>query len=142
MYRSVRGLLELVATVLTAAVVGFGVPLGWVYIGSQLQGDDGASSLSFTVAVATLAGIVVSYLVIMYGAGWLILRRSRSEQGQSGRRQADSWARRSAETRGRQRGRNSSAVGIEQVFVYTTLIVAGAFWIWFLFFAGSPLPSQ
>lgn len=133
--------MELVATIGTATVVGFGVPLGWVWIGSQLQGDDGASSLSFSVAVATLAGIIANYVAIMYAAGWLIARRER-DAARGARGQVDSWAHRRAEGRGPQRRRDPGAVGIEQVFVYTTLIVAAIFWIWFLFFAGSPLPNQ
>ena len=32
--------------------------------------------------------------------------------------------------------------GIETVFVGTTLIVTAAFWLWFIFLAGSPLPTQ
>jgi hypothetical protein len=32
--------------------------------------------------------------------------------------------------------------GIERLFVVTTMIVFAAFWLWFAFKAGSPLPSQ
>lgn len=136
-----HGSLVLVATVVVAALVGFGVPLGWVWIGSQLQGDDGVSSLSFSVAVATLAGIIASYVAIMYVAGWVIARSTRGEL-EGPRRPADSWARRSSEEHGPRGARRGNSAAVEQVFVYTTLIVAAAFWIWFLFFAGSPLPNQ
>ena len=36
----------------------------------------------------------------------------------------------------------SAMGGIERVFVVTTIIVTVAFWLWFAFKAGSPLPNQ
>ena len=38
--------------------------------------------------------------------------------------------------------RGSAMGGIERLFVVTTMIVFAAFWLWFAFKAGSPLPSQ
>ena len=38
--------------------------------------------------------------------------------------------------------RNRPDGTVEAVFVGTTLIVTAAFWLWFLFIAGSPLPNQ
>jgi hypothetical protein len=32
--------------------------------------------------------------------------------------------------------------GVERVFVVTTIVVTLAFWIWFAFESGSPLPNQ
>ncbi len=32
--------------------------------------------------------------------------------------------------------------GVERVFVVTTIVVTIAFWLWFAFKAGSPLPNQ
>jgi hypothetical protein len=31
---------------------------------------------------------------------------------------------------------------IERIFIVTTMIVTVAFWLWFAFEAGSPLPNQ
>jgi hypothetical protein len=42
----------------------------------------------------------------------------------------------------RQRPGASSMGNVERVFVVTTMIVTAAFWLWFAFKAGSPLPNQ
>ena len=38
--------------------------------------------------------------------------------------------------------RRSAIDGVERVFVVTTIVVTIAFWLWFAFKAGSPLPNQ
>jgi hypothetical protein len=38
--------------------------------------------------------------------------------------------------------RGSAMGGIERLFVVTTMLVTVAFWLWFAFKAGSPLPNQ
>ena len=42
----------------------------------------------------------------------------------------------------RQADRRETVDGVERVFVVTTMVVSVAFWIWFAFAAGSPLPNQ
>lgn len=141
--RPISDIAVLVATVVAAALIGFGIPLLWVWIGSQLQGDSGATTLSFTVAVAILVGIIASYAAVLYAAGWLMTRLEprAGEQRQRGTAR-EPWLRGMSDTKTAARG-GSSMSPIERVFVVTTLIVTGAAWVWFLFFAeGGGLPSQ
>ena len=136
--RSVLSVLGLGLTVIAAAAMGFGVPLAWLWIGSQLQAENGATSVSFWVAVAILFGIIVSYVGLLYLAGVVM-----AFFGGDGERKATSnspWMRGMTDTR--QRTTQDSMGGIERVFVVTTVIVSVAFWLWFAFKAGSPLPNQ
>ena len=48
-------LITFVATVVAAVIIGFGVPLGWIWIGSQLQTGSGASTVNFSVAMVILS---------------------------------------------------------------------------------------
>ena len=126
----------LVVTVAAAVVIGFGVPLLWIWIGSLLEGDDGVTTLSFSVLVAVLGGIIVTYVAALYGAAWV---QSRLENAPD-RPTRSPWLRSTRDTPYRAGGAQLGP--LERVFVVTTLLVSGAFWIWFLFFAGSSLPNQ
>jgi hypothetical protein len=135
MRRAVVDVAILVATVVGAAVIGFGVPLLWIWIGSILEGDDGVSSVSFAVAMAVLAGIISTYVLAMYLGAWLQSRLADAPQ----RPDRAPWLRSMRDTPHRA---GSEQLGpLERVFVVTTLLVSAAFWVWFLFFAGSSLPN-
>lgn len=132
-----KGVLTFVLTMVAAVAIGFGVPLGWVWIGSQLQSDNGAGPVSWTVAMVILFGIIFTYVGLLYLATFTMGRmESRGEADHAPERAP--WMRGMTETRGRQ----GAMAGIERVFVVTTLLVTVAFWLWFAFLAGSPIPSQ
>jgi hypothetical protein len=136
MRRAAVDVVILIATVVAAAVIGFGVPLLWVWIGSMLQGDDGVSSVSFVVAVAVMAGIITTYVMAMLFGAWIQDRVAHSPDEVT----RAPWLRSMRDTPYRS---SASKLGpLERVFVVTTLLVSGAFWVWFLFFAGSSLPNQ
>lgn len=137
--RSVTNALVLILTLVAAVIIGFGVPLGWVWIGSQLQGGQGASELSFSVVVAMLFGIIITYVVVLWIAG-IIMVRTGAVDGDRPATAQNPWMRGMTDTR--QRATRDTMGGIERLFVSATMIVSAAFWIWFLFFAGSSLPSQ
>lgn len=137
------GIGVLIATIVVAAVVGFGVPLAWVWIGAQVQGGSGATNLSFAVAMIIFFGIVLTYGFVLYIAGWVISWIERepdpSKQKSTAR---EPWMRGMTDTRAvKPRGADKTS-GVETVFVGTTLIVFAAFWIWFFVAAGSSLPTQ
>lgn len=142
--RPIGELLSLAATIVVAAIVGFGVPAAWLWIGSQLQGESGATSLDFSVAIAILFGIIITYAGILYIAGWLMARTEPATSTTQQRGTARSpWMRGQTDTRTVYRGQGPQMSSIERVFVTTTLIVTGAAWVWFLFFAeGGGLPNQ
>jgi hypothetical protein len=141
---SFRGISVLVATVVVAAIVGFGIPLGWVWIASQVQGGSNSSSLEWSSAMLIMFGIIFTYAIVLYVAGWVITRVEPDSE-EARRQQSTSrspWMRGMTDTRAIRPKGADRVWGIETVFVGTTLIVTAAFWLWFIFLAGSPLPTQ
>ena len=93
-----------------------GVPLGWLWIGSQVQ----ASASLGTALMVTMAGILVSIFVLVAGLSWL-----------------NRWHAELMEARGM--AVRSSA--LEVILVSSAGIAVVGFGIWFFGFAGaSPLP--
>lgn len=136
---TIRAVATLALTVFAAALIGFGVPLGWIWIGSQLQGGSGATNLHFSVAMAILFGIIFSYVLLLYLAGLVMSLFDVGEQRAPATARSP-WMRGQTDTR--QANQRESVNGVERVFVVTTMIVTVAFWLWFAFKAGSPLPNQ
>jgi len=137
--RAVGQLITFIATVVAAAIIGFGVPLAWVWIGSQLQSGSGASTVSFSVAMVILFGIILTYVLLLYLAG-VVMALFGPREGPGGVQPRAPWMRGMTDTRQIRRGPTMG--GIERLFVVTTMLVTVAFWLWFAFKAGSPLPSQ
>lgn len=139
--RAVEQLVTFVATVIAAVLIGFGVPLAWVWIGSQLQSGSGASTVNFSVAMVILFGIILTYVLLLYLAGIVMAYFGPRESASTGPPRARApWMKGMTDTREIRRG--SAMGGIERLFVVTTILVTVAFWLWFAFKAGSPLPSQ
>jgi hypothetical protein len=94
-----------------------GVPIGWLWIGSQMQGS--SSSLGTALAV-TMAGIIISITVLI----WILLRLNRLHYGL---------------LESRDRAPHSTA--LEVILVSSAGIAIVGFGVWFFLFAGaSPLP--
>ena len=136
--RAFLSVIAIVLTIIAAAVIGFGVPLLWIWIGSQLQGDTGATNVDFSVAMAVLFGIIATYVLLLYLAGVVMHRVDRAAEARPGSSRAP-WMRGMTDTR---RPGANSMTSVERVFVVTTMLVTAAFWLWFAFKAGSPLPNQ
>lgn len=135
--KAAKGLIVNAVTVVAAIVIGFGVPLAWLWIGSQMQGERGATTLSFSVAILILAGIIVTYVAVLFLAGWVMARFGVAATTTGPTRAP--WMQGMTESH----SKNAGVSGVERLFVLTTLIVSGAFWVWFLFFAeGGGLPNQ
>jgi hypothetical protein len=137
--RAVGQLITFVSTVVAALIIGFGVPLGWIWIGSQMQSGSGASTVNFSVAMVILFGIIITYVLLLYLAG-IVMAYFGPRQGAGTQATRAPWMRGMTDTRQVKQG--SAMGGIERLFVVTTMIVFAAFWLWFAFKAGSPLPSQ
>lgn len=136
--RAITSVFTFMLTIVAAIAIGFGVPLAWLWIGSQLQGDTGATNLNFSVAMAILFGIIASYVLLLYLAGIVMSVLASSADDSPGPRAP--WMRGMTDTRPHQRQQSLGTV--ERVFVVTTMIVTAAFWFWFAFESGSPLPNQ
>lgn len=94
-----------------------GVPLGWLWIGSQVQGS---ASLG-TALMVTMLGILVTIMLTVTALGWLNRRHALLQ-----------------ERRDRPLGRSSA---LEVMLVSSAAIAIVGFGIWFFLFAGtSPVP--
>ena len=139
--RALGQIATFVSTVIAAVIIGFGVPLAWIWIGSQMQSGSGASTVNFSVAMVILFGIIITYVLLLYLAGIaLAFFGPRGDPGVGAQAHRAPWMRGMTDTRELKHG--SAMGGIERLFVVTTMIVFVAFWAWFAFKAGSPLPSQ
>jgi len=138
--RLVYSVATFAATVVAAALIGFGIPVGWLWIGSQLQAGKGATTVDFSVAMIVLFGIILSYILLLYLAGIIMALFERVERGPAPSGPRAPWMQGQTETR--PGPRRDVFSGVERLFVVTTIVVTVAFWLWFAFEAGSPLPNQ
>ena len=98
-------------------VLWVGVPLGWLWIGSQVQ----ASASLGTALMVTMLGIMVSVVAVVVVLGWLNRRHLALQ-----------------ERRNRPLGRSSA---LEVMLVSSGGMAVLLFAIWFFLFAGaSPVP--
>ena len=111
-----------------------GIPVGWLWIGSQVQSDSGQAS--FGLYLGILLGIIIS----MVAMGKLLS----SLNGVYGRLTGSEvvrvrlpWHR---SLRGEEEGRPQRQI-LDVVMVISVMTAGFAFLIWFLFFAGSSLPG-
>lgn len=130
--KTVRFVLEVCAAVL----VGAGIPLFWIWVGSQIQGSRGAQSVEASTAVIIILGILVSYTVVLIIAG-AIQARIRPEQRRPRTRYP--WMRSMRDEP--YRPGTSKLTPVEAVFVGTATVATVAMLIWFFALAGSPLPN-
>jgi hypothetical protein len=124
-------------TLVGALLIGFGVPLFWIFIASQFYGKTGAVNGPVAAFIGT--GILVSYYGLLLIASWARARMIR-RQAQPGRGQRASWNRSMRDTPF-QPGHHRSDP-IERLFIATAIVSLVAFLIWFAFFAGAPFPSS
>jgi hypothetical protein len=125
-----RFVLEIVA----AIVVGIGVPLFWIWIGSVVQGSRGAQGVEASTAIVLVLGILISYTVILIIAGAI---QGRNQTTRPPTRYP--WNRSMRDEPYRPGAGKLSPV--EAVFVGTAIVASVAMLVWFFAFAGNPLPS-
>lgn len=128
-----RFFLEIAAAVL----VGAGVPLLWIWIGSLIQGSRGAQSVEASTALIMVVGIIVSYVIVLFIASAIQARNADEDETRGPSRYP--WMRSMRDEPYRPGTQKLSPV--EAVFVGTAVVASIAMLIWFFAFAGSPLPS-
>jgi len=115
---SSSGLLLLMIMFVGSLVLWVGVPLAWLWIGSQVEGA--TQSLGAALAVAIL-GVAVSIVVIVPALGWL------------NRLHEELRVARGFESHGQ--------TALEAVLVVSAAVALTAFVVWFFVFSGSsPVP--
>jgi hypothetical protein len=123
--------------VAAAVVIGAGIPLLWVWIGSLIQAARGAQAVEAGTALAMVVGILASYVVVLFIAS-AIQAHNRSEEEAAGPVRYP-WNRSMRDEPYRPGSGKLSPV--EAVFVGTAIVASIAMMIWFFAFAGSPLPT-
>jgi hypothetical protein len=124
-------------TIVGALLIGFGVPLFWIFIASQFYDKTGAVNGPVAVFIGT--GILVSYYGLLVIASWVRARMLRRHM-QPGRDRRSSWNRSMRDTPYRPGQQRSDP--IERLFIATAIVSLIAFLIWFALFAGAPFPNS
>ena len=131
--RPARFVIEIVA----ALLIGAGVPLLWIWIGSLISSSRGASRVEAATAIVIAVGIIVTYIVVVLIAAAIQARTNPQEPGP--RHTRHPWLRSMRDEPYRPGTEKLSPV--EAVFVGTAIVASIAMMIWFFAFAGSPLPA-
>jgi hypothetical protein len=135
--RAPKTALRVIAEIVAAILIGAGVPLLWVWIGSLIQSSRGATHVEASTAIVMTVGIIVTYVLVMIVAAAI---QSRGEPEVPGPRHSrHPWLRSMRDEPYRPGTTKLSPV--EAVFVATAVIASIAMMIWFFVFAGSPLPT-
>jgi hypothetical protein len=111
------GVLLLLMMLVAGLVLWIGVPLGWLYVGSQVQG---ATDSIGTAILVMLVGVVVSIVAVVPILGWL------------NRKHLELRAARGLDTHGQ--------TALEAVMTVSVVVAVVAFVIWFFVIVG-PGPS-
>ena len=127
-----RFVLEIAAAVL----IGAGVPLLWIWIGSLIQGSRGAQHVEGSTAAILIVGILVTYIVILMIAAAIQGRDSDDEDHAPARYPWNRSMRDEPYKPG-----SGKLTPVEAVFVGTAVVASIAMVIWFFALAGSPLPT-
>jgi hypothetical protein len=112
-----------------------GIPVGWLWIGSQIQSSDSGQA-SFGLYLGILLGIIVSMVAMgkfLQGLNGVYGRLTGSEIV----RVRLPWHR---SLRGEDEGRPPRQI-LDVVMVISVMTAGFVFLVWFLFFAGSSLPG-
>lgn len=125
-----------VVEIAAAALIGAGVPLAWIWIGSLIQSSRGAQQVEGSTAAILFVGILGTYVLILMIAGAI---QARSENGDERAPTRYPWNRSMRDEPYRPGTQKLSPV--EAVFVGTAVVASIGMLIWFFAFAGSPLPT-
>ncbi len=139
----IRGISVLISTIVVAALVGFGIPIAWLWIGAQVQGSFSSTSLDWSVAMLILFGMIITYVIVLYIAGFVISVLEHDPEPSKQKTTArNPWMRGMTDTRAVKPRGADRTWAVETVFVGTTLIVTLVVMILFFALANSPLPTQ
>jgi multisubunit Na+/H+ antiporter MnhC subunit len=124
------------AILVGAVLLGFGVPVFWLWVASQIYGQTGA--VNGGVAAFIFFAILLSYCFALLVASWV---RARLGHGAAEAQQIKRavWNRSMRDSQ--YKPGDHRADFVERLFVATTIVVGIGFLIWFAFFAGAPFPS-
>jgi len=128
--RALKTIWVLVAAAACAAVFGVGVPLFWVWVGSQLQ-DSADQGIGMLAAAVVILGPLASYFVLVSLAA-----RFRFSQPADAHREPQRMAWNRSRDEIRRRARYTTT--FEQIVLSAILIVGAGFEVWYFFLAKCP----
>lgn len=120
-----RGIGIVLAACLSAAVLGAGVPMAWIWLASRVESTTG-NGVSSLAALIVILGPLATYAVFVMVAG-----RFTAGQRQHDRPARMAWNR----SRDEIRQSGPQVTTFDQVVILATLIIAVCFEVWFFFFA-------
>jgi hypothetical protein len=118
-----------------SVMLWLGIPIGWLWIGSQVQSD--SQNTGFGPYFLVIFGIVISVFLVTKLLAWLNRRYARVSGADDVVRVRPPWYR---SMRGEEDSRPPRSV-LDVVMVISVSIAVTAMTIWFFFFAGSSLPT-
>jgi hypothetical protein len=127
---------RLVLEIVAAVLIGAGVPLLWIWIGSLIQSSRGAQHVEGSTAAILFVGIIASYVIVLMIASAI---QARSQAGEDRAPTRYPWNRSMRDEPYKPGAQKLTPV--EAVFVGTAIVASIAMLIWFFAFAGSPLPT-
>ena len=125
------------ATSFIAVNIWTGAPLLALWIGSRAVGQ---MTLSMSAVVIVVGALAVMDLAL----GTLLVRLDRAYRellGSPGNLQRARWLRSSSGETDEEVDEQSGVTPIERIVVICVYVAMGAFLVWFVFLAGSPLPG-
>jgi hypothetical protein len=125
-----------VIEVIAAALIGAGVPLLWIWIGSVIQTSRGAQEVEGSTAVILFVGILGTYVIVLMIASAIQARGADEDERGPTRYPWNRSMRDEPYRPGTQK-----LTPVEAVFVGTAVVASVGMLIWFFAFAGSPLPT-
>lgn len=126
----VRSTIRFVAGTFLVVVLAIGVPLGWVWVGSQVQGG---TSPALTAIVTVIAGLIVTYSIVGLIAAWF---RGRADDVPQGPTRYE-WNRSMRD----ERHTPAATTFLENVLIVATIVVAIIVTVWFFLFGDPGVPG-
>lgn len=117
---------------IVVAVLAAGIPLVWVWVGSQVQGG---TSPSATAIATVVAGCMASYGFVALIAAWLKGRRDHAAR--RARRERYAWNRSLRDERKQAPETNF----LENCLIATTIVVGIVVTVWFFLYGNPGVPQ-
>jgi hypothetical protein len=125
-----RGGVRLIVGLALVALLAAGIPVFWVWVGSQVQGG---TSPTGTAIVTVICGLIVSYSIVAVIIAWAKGRASRPEREPV----RFAWNRSLRD----ERYRPAATSFLENVLIAATIVVAIIVTVWFFLFGNPGVPG-
>jgi len=133
-WRAIRDAVSGVLIIVGALVLVFGIPVGWLWVASQIYHKSGP--VNGSVAAFIFVAIVLSYSFVLLVGSWVRARFGNGDDVYAKQVHRASWNRSMRDTPFKPGHHRADPV--ERLLVATAIVALVGFLIWFAFFAGAP----